>query len=77
MSNIVERLRSVYVGTPKHVVILHNLDVCREAADEIDRLREALNALVNHPFATECQECGIGQSEAFRHADALVKEVGR
>lgn len=40
-------------------------ELCQQLSDsmrENERLRSLLDGLLNHDFAEECQECGIGQS---------------
>lgn len=58
-----------------------NLALCsKQDLDELGRLRAenaqlraALESLLTHDFAEECQECAIGQSQAWKNAR---REIG-
>jgi hypothetical protein len=41
--------------------------------ERVSVLEVALNALLEHSFADECQECGIGQSKAWSDARAALR----
>ena len=57
-------------GKPPSIRVMENRISDLEAENE--RLREALNSLLKHGFAEDCQECAIGQSKAWKHAKSVI-----
>jgi len=43
---------------------------------QVAELQRAVRGLLSHDFADQCQECGIGKSEAWKTAIDAAKESG-
>jgi len=43
---------------------------------EHDALKHAVSRLMEHDFAEDCQECGIGQSDAWAEVKTIIAGTG-